>query len=460
MNKTMVAILIGIGFIALSFSTGAYHRAIPPFPGEMTESSLSDARIPFSNVAYTPTFTPSDYSSMITKAMLGNLTEEMVIGYIEDLVSFGPRVTGTEACDDAAVYIYQQFESMGLDVRYQNWSSSSSLYGANIEATLKGMDKTSDDIFIICGHYDTVPTSPGADDNGAGTTAVLAAAYLMRSHTFNHTIRFVCFSGEEQGLYGSKYYAMESSKNNDSIIGVLNADMMGYADDVESRSHVRVYDDEDASTWLTDYTSDVSDQYRTYIGLTIIPSGYTWGSDHYRFWEVGYQAIFYFESKFNPYYHSAEDTIETMDPDYASRVSKLILATLANLAEPVDIQCPEVPQILSGNHQGKPDTVYAYRVVTTDPQDDDIFYLVDWDDGTETTWIGPYASRETITISKTWDSKGVYKITVKAKDALGHESDWSDSYPVRMPYLLGNDLFFPKVMDRLMSFPFFSSIFK
>ena len=103
----------------------------------------------------------------------------MVLGFIENLTSFGPRVTGSESCEDAGRWIYQEFKEMGLEVRYQNWSATSSIFGSNIEATLAGANPDSDEIYIVCGHYDSVYGSPGADDNAAGTAAVLSAAEAM-----------------------------------------------------------------------------------------------------------------------------------------------------------------------------------------------------------------------------------------------------------------------------------------
>ena len=150
--------------------------------------------------------------------LISQINVSLVTGFIQDLVDIGPRKTATDACEQAGRYIYQQFESMGLDVKYKNWSSSSTLYGSNIEATLQGADKQDDDIYIVCGHYDTVQPSPGADDNGAGTAAVLACAYVMSQYSFNHTLRFVTFSGEEQGLHGSYHYASEAYELNEPIL--------------------------------------------------------------------------------------------------------------------------------------------------------------------------------------------------------------------------------------------------
>ena len=54
--------------------------------------------------------------------LIQKLDQNLVMKYLDDLVAFGPRVTGTTACHDAGDYIYQQFEDMGLDVSFHNWS--------------------------------------------------------------------------------------------------------------------------------------------------------------------------------------------------------------------------------------------------------------------------------------------------------------------------------------------------
>ena len=258
------------------------------------------------------------------------INENLYLGYLENLTSFGPRVTSSQACEDAGEYIYNEFQKMDLETRYQEWSHNN-LYGKNVEATITGINEMSDEIYIICAHYDSVSGSPGADDDGSGVAAVLSAAKVLSQFSFNHTVRFVTFSGEEQGLYGSYYYVEESYNNSDNIIAALNADMIGYAETEEDSSKIRIYED-DNSEWLSDFSIEVSQEYYGYIELEVIPSGYSRYSDHYRFWEAGYNAIFYAEYNFNGYYHSPEDTIEHMDISYATRASKLtFLSSINNL---------------------------------------------------------------------------------------------------------------------------------
>jgi len=278
-----------------------------------------------------------------------------------------------------------------------------------------------------------VSSSPGADDDGSGVALVLSAAKLMSSFGFNHTVKFVTFSGEEQGLFGSLHYVQEAIENHTNIVAVFNADMIGFAPNEEDTKKVAIYEDE-YSNWVAEYTIDVSNRYNNILDLEIIRSGFSGGSDHYYFWDAFYNALFYAEFNFNDYYHSSEDTIENMNVDYAVRVSQLILATLAELSEITERYSPLTPEKPSGPTPGKINVEYIYTTTTTDQQHDQIYYLFDWDDGTTSGWVGPYESGNTVEASHTWSNKGSYMIKVKAKDIYGKESGWSDSLPITMPY--------------------------
>lgn len=94
---------------------------------------------------------------------------------------------------------------------------------------------------------------------------------------------------------------------------------------------------------------------------------------------------------------------------------------------------PEKPQTPSGKNQGKARTTYLYSTQTTDPDNDQVFYLWGWGDGNESGWTGPFASGATATAQKSWSAKGTYSVRVKAKDVHGDESNWSDPLVVTMP---------------------------
>ena len=374
----------------------------------------------------------TSFTNDLVVTLIQQIDEDIYMSYLENLTSFGPRLTTTKACEDSAEYIYNEFEKLGLETRFNEWSNGN-IFGKNVEATIPGIDEQSDEIYVICAHYDSVEGSPGADDDGSGVAAVLTAAKVMSLYNFNNTIKFVTFSGEEQGLYGSSYYVQEAVENNDNIIAVLNIDMIGFALSDEDESILELYEDDD-SQWLADYTVEVSQEYNEYLDLEIMLSGYSRGSDHYRFWEAGYNAIFYAEYNFNDYYHSPEDTIEHMNIPYATRSTKLIIATFAELSEIVESKNgPIKPTTPTGPINGKIGEEYNYTTSTVDVDGDIVYYYWSWGDGSNSGWIGPYNSGEEITTSHKWEKRGDYSIKVKAKDEEGYESPWSDPLIISMP---------------------------
>lgn len=93
---------------------------------------------------------------------------------------------------------------------------------------------------------------------------------------------------------------------------------------------------------------------------------------------------------------------------------------------------PETPT-LTGTEFGRAGSSNSYTVKSIDPDNNQIYYMFDWDVETESQWYGPYESDEDITIKHTWSENGLYNIKVKAKDEHGLESSWSDTFNVNMP---------------------------
>jgi hypothetical protein len=271
------------------------------------------------------------------------VNESLLRQYLEELVSNGPRKIGTYGCEATAEYIYNQFQEMGLETRYQNWKSWSNrrpfrLYKSqNIEATLKNNNSENKEIIIFNAHYDTIKISPGANDDGSGVAAVLTAAYVLSKFEFNRTIKFVAFSGEEVGLLGSKNYVKEVYEKNDDILVELNADMIGYAETAVGGKNVSLSSTEDAK-WIIDEIKNVNQNYEINFnikdGWKITPGGPRIGSDYYDFVLYGYEAIAFWQDEFNGnYFHTPNDTIEHINFSYLVNVTKLIVASIAHLAD-------------------------------------------------------------------------------------------------------------------------------
>jgi nitroreductase len=85
---------------------------------------------------------------------------------------------------------------------------------------------------------------------------------------------------------------------------------------------------------------------------------------------------------------------------------------------------PPLTPTLSGPSSGHKEVLYSYTVTTTDPDTDDVFYFIDWGDGSNSGWVGPFSSGTTATLNHSWSQPGTYTLQAKARDAHSLESGW------------------------------------
>ena len=313
--------------------------------------------------------------------MMQQLDEPMIRGYIEKITSFGPHVTAHRLryklsnrpiigkffdlpIEKVASYLYNEFESMGLEVRYQYWEQEPTiknlrkypagrwLLGDNIEAVLPGTDTSSDEIYLLVAHYDTKETHydtnehrfvrkcVGANDDTSGVALLLAAAKLMSQYSFNHTVVFLAVSGEEQGLMGSHAYAEEALKNNDNIVAAIAIDMIGTrAPGIRNTEVIVAGDIDNVSSWIVNFTINVNQRYPEFLNFTIIHDDpLKCDSDHRPFLKRGYEAVIVSEAANDYDWHKPSDTLENMDTSYTTEVSRLLLAVVAELAWDVEYE--------------------------------------------------------------------------------------------------------------------------
>jgi len=112
----------------------------------------------------------------------------------------------------------------------------------------------------------------------------------------------------------------------------------------------------------------------------------------------------------------------------------------------LDPNAPTTPTIF-GETQGKIHRKYDYTFTSTSPLANNLFYQIDWGNGTLTDWLGPYSSSESITLSHSWSEKGTYTIRARAKDTENLWSSWG-TLSVTMPF--SYDLPILRFFDRLL----------
>ena len=91
---------------------------------------------------------------------------------------------------------------------------------------------------------------------------------------------------------------------------------------------------------------------------------------------------------------------------------------------------PNPPDKPYGPTIGETEKDYTYSTQTTDPNGDNVYYFFDWGDDTDSGWLGPYNSGETVSATHRWYNKGVYNVIVKARDESGIHSEWSEPLSV------------------------------
>ena len=239
----------------------------------------------------------------------------------------------------ASQYIYERFQSYGLTTWYQNINSTE----INVLAKKVGT-KYPNQYVIICGHYDDMPsgtTSPGADDNASGTVCVLEAARLLKNINLPYTVVFAAWDEEERGLYGSTAYADSAFLRGDSIIAVLNFDMIAYDGNNDGALDVNT---NTGSMSLANEFAQIVSLYQP----TLVPQVTTslnGGSDHQPFQQKGYKAILSIEdnSDFTPYYHTPNDTYASLNKPYFVKMIKAGIAALVTIAGDYKITINHTP---------------------------------------------------------------------------------------------------------------------
>jgi hypothetical protein len=269
--------------------------------------------------------------------MINQINESVLHKYHSGLLKFAPRYTGSITCTLAAEYIAYEFEQLGLETEFHEWRYGG-FHSKNVVAVLPGLGGDSTAEYILCAHYDTVIDSPGADDDGSGTAALLAIASVLRNYQFDHTIRFIAFSGEEVGTYGSFTYARDASYRGDNIVAVLNMDMIGYANTVEGGRVLRFFPPK-RSSWVAEDATTVSEEYNDIIDMKVVTlPGYR-GADNQAFVDYGYDGVWIAHQDGYAWGHSPNDTADHLNWSYYVKATKLMLAITAEFAQkPLDIQ--------------------------------------------------------------------------------------------------------------------------
>jgi len=283
---------------------------------------------------------PTVTSDPTIQDIVNLISPDTILSFVQRLQDFKSRYSTYDSCFAAGNWIRDKFLGYGMDsVFFQNHTGG---HAPNVVAVKRGVLYPDSIYTVVCGHYDAITyygheIAPGADDNASGTACVIEAARVTKDYQFEFSIRYIAFSGEEFGLYGSEYYAYHAANAGDSIRGVFNGDMIGYVNALPESVEVIGKTSNPSCDWLADFLIAAADTYTTVLTRKRLTNSWI-PSDNQSFLDYGYPALLEIEDSpvTNPHYHDPSDTIGAgyNNNDFCTEVSKAQIAAISIMAVP------------------------------------------------------------------------------------------------------------------------------
>ena len=243
------------------------------------------------------------------------------------------RFTRGDEIDDASAWLVSQFTALGLPVETPTFQVGATTAN-NVIATWTGTTRP-DDWFIVGAHYDSVSqdpfnAAPGAEDNASGCAGVLELARILVPRQPESTILFMCYSGEEQGLFGSDDHAggLVASGDASKLVEVQTMDMIGYSGDVDLDV---LLETEPAFASILDLYVDAAAAFTT---LRTVESLNAFGSDHVPYLNRNLPALLTIENDWDSYsdYHRTTDLPANINRQMGGQIVQMNAAVLAHQA--------------------------------------------------------------------------------------------------------------------------------
>jgi Zn-dependent M28 family amino/carboxypeptidase len=236
-------------------------------------------------------------------------------------------------------YLSGQWSQMGYQVAQEHFDALGD-QATNLIIQRSGT-KRPDEIILLGAHYDTVPSTPGADDNASAVAVMLEVSRLLHDYQGKRTARYVAFACEEPPYFnvdcmGSQYHARQSRLRGDQIVGMLCLEMVGYFTDEPQSQRIpptipdslrRFFPNRgnflaavgNMKSWKLGWGFRRGFKRATRLPLFSIQLPERVReirlSDNSSFWDQGYPALMLTDTSFlrNPHYHLETDTPETLD---------------------------------------------------------------------------------------------------------------------------------------------------
>ncbi len=256
-----------------------------------------------------------------------------------------------DSLEMAREYINSTLESSGYDI----WNQTFKCYGREVSNIIVQHEYGSKEVLIVGAHYDTVPGTPGADDNASAVSVVLELGRLFKKFNPKKSVHFVLFVNEEPPFFGSSnmgsmVYAKYIKEKNIPLSVMISLEMVGYFSEDEIQdypipimslfypkraNYIGVVGNFRSRRYVSIFKKGIRRHSRLITQSLTAPEffGGINLSDNYSFWRNGYCAIMITDTSFfrNKNYHQDSDTIDTLNFDKMVELVKGIYQTILNM---------------------------------------------------------------------------------------------------------------------------------
>jgi Zn-dependent M28 family amino/carboxypeptidase len=276
---------------------------------------------------------------------------------VQTLASWDRSSYGTTELDAARDWIAMQFSALGLSDGLQAFTMNGAGGGTITRYNVSGawIGSSQPDRWLIVGaHYDSRNASasstvntPGAEDNASGCAGVIELARALLPSSPSHSILFMCYAGEEQGLRGSAAHVQSLIQAGQllSVDAVVIMDMIGYSADANLQA---LYE---SSASYSPYLLQFGAAAANYVPqLAVITSTNPFGSDHVPYLNAGVRTALAIENDWDiyPHYHRSTDTPGNMGPNAQPMGAAILKTNAAVIAEIAGLDIDATPLFDNG----------------------------------------------------------------------------------------------------------------
>ncbi|MEP6492928.1 MAG: M20/M25/M40 family metallo-hydrolase [bacterium] len=330
----------------------------------------------------------ASYKSMAPQVqnITSQISTDRIYSYEKALFDFDSKHVTKPGNAKARQYLFDTYQSFGYAPVMQEFDTRAtaqqpSAHTANVYVTIKGTINP-ELIYVVGSHFDSRAEGPGADDDASGTAALLEAARVLAKHPMPATVVLVSFTGEEAGLLGSREFVRQAGVNKWHIVGALNNDMIGWANDDRMDNTIRY-----SNPGIRDIQHAAAMQFSNLITYDALYYKSTDAAAFYDGWGDIIGGIGSYPVLGNPHYHMPHDNLEYENHQLIAEVSKTTTATIMLLASS--------PSRLTGLTVAAFDGKSAELTWTASPEKDTKKYVVAWGPDVAASSMSPAALAST-----------------------------------------------------------------